>query len=118
AFGVQLGAVELDKVTVPEFALTRNALTFKSVASRYPGQVHISGTVLEPFTQTAELNLETRVDDLDLDTLLKLAGVNNKDLVVTGSVSTDNIPVRGTPSSPQTPDFFTANLQNASINGI
>ena len=118
AFGVQLGAVEMDKVSVPEFSLTRDALTFKSVASRYPGQVHISGTVLEPFAQTAELNLETRVDSLDLDTLLKLAGVNNPNLVVTGSVSTDNIPVRGTPSSPQTPDFFTANLQDASINDI
>ena len=118
AFGVQMGPVELDKITLSEFALSRDELRVNGVASRYPGQVLLSGAILQPFAQMPELALDTRVEDLDLTALTQLAGLERKDLVLTGSLSTDNIPIRGTISSPQTPDFFTATLQNATVNGI
>jgi hypothetical protein len=118
AFGVQVGGVELDKVTLTDFALSNEKLHLTGVASRYPGQLRLAGDVYKPFSRTPELSLQTRVDELDLKTLLQLAGVDRKDLLLTGTLSTDSIPVRGTLSSPQTPDFFTANLQNATVNGV
>ncbi|HLJ53645.1 MAG TPA: DUF748 domain-containing protein, partial [Chthonomonadaceae bacterium] len=113
AFGVQVGDYDLDKVTVSDLSVTKDNLHIDAIASRYPGQVHLAGDILRPFSQTPELMLEGSATDLDLSALTRLAGFDRKDLALTGTLSTTNIPIRGTLSSPQTPDFFTANLQNA-----
>ncbi len=118
AFGVQLGAVELDRVTLSDVVVSKDEIRLDGIASRYPGQILVNGSILNPFSLNPELQLDTRVDRLDLTTLLELAGVDHKDLVVTGTVSTDRIPIRGALSSPQSPDLFTANLQDATVNGI
>ena len=118
-FGVQSGDYGLDRVTAT-LDVTKDAIIVsQGTANRYPGSVRFSGLVADPFDPDPDLSLNATIDNLDLTDLARLAGVNADDILLTGSVSTEeDVQIEGKTGALRVRRPIRLRFDDASVNGL
>ena len=104
-----------------DFTLNRNALHIaEGRVERYPGLVTFFGDVNGLFDGKPYLHLTVRTDDksrLSVSDLLQIAKVETPGFLVTGTITTNDLVVEGTPDKLHVDTPFTARIEDATING-
>lgn len=118
-FGVQSGEYGLDRVTAALDVTRDSIIVSQGTASRYPGSVRFSGLVADPFDPDPDLSLNASVDNLDLTDLARIAGVNSDDILITGSVSTEeDVQIEGKTGAIRVRRPIRLRFDDASVNGL
>ncbi len=121
AFNVQLGKLESERIeTVFDLAKDRLVLNQGNILLT-PGFINISGIVagLDTLQKTPpSISISAQAENVDINRLLTLAGIDARQVRASGTVATDEISLIGTTRDLSTRFPFKLYLENTTVNDL